>query len=418
MADFLVIRRLPGRNDTVEWLVVDDQGALVDRGDQDPLADLSGRASGRRLVLLAPALEVLLTSAAVPVRGTARILQALPFAMEEQLADEVENLHFAAGARRDDGRVRVAVTRSDRIEGWLEDLSAAQLDPVAVYSEAEGLDQITGTAVLLIEGDLASLRSADGNIASTDLEGLDALVELWLAAQARDGDEAPLPQLLVYLAGDISPQLAADLEGLRARLQSLELRSLPDSALPRLAANLAVQPGINLLQGAFARRSNLARFWPAWRLVAMLLATLAVVMIATVGAYAWQSGRRAEALEKSVEQAFLYTFPDARQVRDPRAQLQSRLRALGQAEGPAAGQFLDTLQAVARAVSKAPGTKLEGLDYRSGTMELRLRAPNVEVLDRIRQDIGASGGLDTEIQSANADNEEVLGRLRIRPRGA
>jgi general secretion pathway protein L len=418
MAELLVIRMLATEAERAEWVVVDDQGALLEPGGQAALPDLPLRANNRRVVLLAPALEVLLTHASVPVRGKQKIQQALPFAMEEQLAEDVESLHFAAGQRDANDALAVAVINRQLVEDWRERLGGAGIAANAAYSEAEGLDRIPGTAVLLIENDTASLRDPDGSLASTDLDGLETLLALWLARS--DDDVDTQPHLLVYQAGtELSLEVTEVLEGLQPRLQGLEIRALGESALARLAANLAVAPGINLLQGNYAKRSNLSRYWPAWRLAAALLAAVLVVAVAGLAAENWRLARRADALQQSVEQAFRYTFPDVRTIRDPRAQLQSRLRSLGQNDAAGNGaEFLDVLQQVARAVNDSDGTRLEGIDYRSGTLELRLRAPNVEVLDRIQRDIAAAGGLSAEIQSANAEDDGVMGRLRISTAGA
>jgi len=57
-----------------------------------------------------------------------KIVQALPFALEEQLIDPPERLHFAF-AHEADGELAVAVTRRERMESWLGALAAAGLAP-------------------------------------------------------------------------------------------------------------------------------------------------------------------------------------------------------------------------------------------------------------------------------------------------
>src|SRR5690606_39546112 len=46
--------------------------------------------------------------------------KALPFAVEEWLAEEVEDFHLALGERLDDGRHRVVAVRRDWLRGWLD----------------------------------------------------------------------------------------------------------------------------------------------------------------------------------------------------------------------------------------------------------------------------------------------------------
>jgi type II secretory pathway component PulL len=77
------------------------------------------------------------------------------------------------------------------------------------------------------------------------------------------------------------------------------------------------------------------------------------------------------------------------------------------------------MKTVAIAVSESAGadTKVETINYRSGVMELRVRAPSVESLDAIRKAIVEDTGLSAEIQSANPEGDKVLGRLQIRGSG-
>ena len=177
-------------------------------------------------------------------------------------------------------------------------------------------------------------------------------------------------------------------------------------------------PGINLLQGFYAQRSNMMAFWPAWRVVAVLLATLGC----------WESRYRSSsqanaseiaALDRSIDQAFHYVFPDAGPVQDPRAELSSRLQQLGGQSAGGSHEFLDTLRTVAQVASTNAQTHIEAVNYRAGTMELRIRAPTVEALDRIQQAVGQAGGMKAKIQTANAaGTNEVVGRLQITRSGS
>ena len=248
MSEFLVIRSVPEAPAMADWLVVDDQGALLEPGGREALSQLPARAANRRVLMLVPALDVLIAPVDLPVRGKQKIQQALPFAMEEQLADNVEDLHFAAGGRADrrPAAGRRGATRPDgRLAG-----AAGRCRPrgaTRAASEAEGLDLIPGTAVLLIEPTVASLRSQDGELASTDIDGLDTLLALWRASTGRRDEEAkPSRTCWSTTVGDGDSARGGGRARVSAtrRIQSLEqVRSLGESALPRLAANLAVRPG-------------------------------------------------------------------------------------------------------------------------------------------------------------------------------
>jgi len=131
--------------------------------------------------------------------------------------------------------------------------------------------------------------------------------------------------------------------------------------------------------------------------------------------------REAEGLDQAIEQALRYTFPEIREIQDARNLFDSKLRSLGNANPSATGTgFLSTLNSVASAVAELNGATamIESISYRSGAMELKVAAPNVETLDKIRVSISQGSGLQAEIQSANPDGETVRGRLQIRPAGS
>jgi len=426
MADYLVLRFRNGSTDNVEWVTVDVSGALIgEPGQGDPIM-AAGAAGDNKVVALVPGASVLRTSADIPVRGTSKVLQALPFAMEENLATDVDELHFAAGKRDANGRLPIAVVERLEMEAWLELLAVAGIEPVSMYSDSDAVGAVPNTTTLFVEIDSLTLRDADGSVAVTDLDSAAATLELWFRSRDADEDEeAPkLPvNMLVYVTEEAhaNPATGELISSLQPRVASLDLRVLGDGALPRLASQIVSQPGINLLQGRYAPRSNLTVYWPAWRVAAILLAGFAVTIIGAKILEISSLRQQAANLDTAIEQGIRYTFPEVREVRDARALLQSKLRALGRGtSGGSSTEFLDTLQVVATAVTGAEvaGAKLETVNYRSGVMELRVLAPNVEALDSIQKQIAKAGTLEAEIQSANPEGTQVRGRIQIRTPGA
>jgi general secretion pathway protein L len=411
MTDTLVIRLAP---DAAEWVVVDAGGALLDGPGRFDDTRPPPAPAGRRTAVLVPAAAVLRTRADVPVKGAVKILQALPFALEDQLADEVDELHFAAGPRDADGRVQVAVVRRTAMADWCQRLEALDVAADAVYAESDALPDLPATATLLLEPRQLLLRTGQGDLLVAEPEDAPVLTGLWLDQRAGSDEPPPGANVLVYATTD-EPRLLEPIEALRPRVQSLEVRQLVGGALPRLAAGIVATPGVNLLQGEYAPRRSLGGLWPRWRVAAGLAAAAAATAVVVAGLEAWRLQREADALGASVAAAVQYTFPDAGPNADPRAVLDSRLAQLGQAAGGAPGgdEFLPTLRVVAEAVSRTGSARLESLSYRAGIFDLQVRAPSAEALDQIRQFVTADGTRTAEIQSANAEGDQVQGRIRI-----
>jgi general secretion pathway protein L len=419
MSETLVIRLDDGSPEHAQWAVVDATGACVLAPSSGLLTGAAPLAPGRRTVVLAPGSRVLRTRAEVPVRGVNRIAQALPFALEDLLAEDVEELHFAAGARASDGQVSVAVVRREHMDAWLARLATAGLEPQALFADSDGVTDVGGMTILLLEDSQAVLRDPGGDPVVTEADGLPGLLELWISQPSPPNAEGVIPprNLQVYDATtDGWPK--ETWEQLASRVQSLEVRRLPDGALARLAGAVATVPGVNLLQGDYGRRSPLRSHWPRWRLAVSLGAALATAAVVTTGAEAWRLQRESAALEAEIMAAVTYTFPGAGSTGDVRALLDQRLKDAGAAAAAPGRQFMDTLKVVAGAVAASGEARLENLSYRAGVMELQIRAPSADVLDKISRSVSEGGRLKAEIQSANADGDQIAGRIRITPGGA
>ena len=89
MTETLVIRLRASEDAPASWLIVDANGARSGNVQSGPIADALALSQGRRTVLVLPASDVTLARPDLPpVRGAARIAQAVPFALEEHLASD------------------------------------------------------------------------------------------------------------------------------------------------------------------------------------------------------------------------------------------------------------------------------------------------------------------------------------------
>src|SRR5262252_2682286 len=80
----------PTQDGELRWRRTEAGGATR----QGAQRGLEGLASADEILVWTPAAETLLLRARLPTRSPAKIAQALPFALEEQLIDAPEKLHF------------------------------------------------------------------------------------------------------------------------------------------------------------------------------------------------------------------------------------------------------------------------------------------------------------------------------------
>ena len=107
MRNTLLLRPDSIKEDAWRWLRLGEDETPQGSVRAGSLVNAVAESSGLRITVLVPGTECLLSRVQIPGRNRQKLLRAVPFALEEQLSDEVENLHFAIGKPMADFQVKV-----------------------------------------------------------------------------------------------------------------------------------------------------------------------------------------------------------------------------------------------------------------------------------------------------------------------
>ena len=429
MAEVLVIRLRAAAEAPASWLVVDASGARAGPVETGPLTGATPHAAGRRCVLLVPGSDVAFAEPELPLRGGARLLKAVPFALEEQLASDVEGLHFAVGARATGStRTPVAAIAREALAEWLAACAEAGLEPSAVHADSAAVPASPNGCTLLLDSGQLFVHRAGQPPFALDADPLDLALDLALARQVGgdggEADERPpedesstsesalragFGEHDTFYADAVDYEAHRDaIEGLRTRTATLQVKLLPDGALPLLAAQAIAEPPISLLQGEFAPRTSLTNRLRDWRLPLALAAATVLLFVLGQGFSLWSLVRAEKQVDAQIAAVFAEVLP-GQPVVDPRAQVQG---LLGAGRG-STSNLLPALSVLSRAMARTPSGRVEALSFRGDALDLRIAAPTVEAIDGIQQAM-TQEGLRVELQSATPRGDEVEGRLQVR----
>lgn len=399
-ADSLFIRLAENGADA-SWATFAPTGQLTSSVARGPLAAARPAAEGRRVYVLVPGLEVIMTQAELPAASQARLRQIVPFSLEDSLADDVEGLAFAIGARLPSGAASVAVVAKARIEAWLAELAAAGIVPQALYSETEGVPDVPGTLMLLIEG--SRIHACCSGKPPVVLDGVTLRQAIDIL---KAGSDEP-KHVVVYVDPEARSIMQAELSALPDLFSSAEAKLAADGLFAHFAATLAQRPGTNLLQGKYAPKSNWLELARPWRFAASLLLAALVLAFVVQGAQWWSLSRADAVLGEQLAEACQRLVGTSNPSACDRA-VGDRLRMDGSGSSET---FLSTLEAVAEARNSA--LRFEALSYRNRTMDLQLVADNVDELDSFTRNLEQTKRFTPKIESANQNESGVEGRLQI-----
>ncbi len=403
----------PGHEDT-EWLGIDDAGVPSEARARGPLSLAAAVARSAKVVVLAPATQILLAEPELPPGSGIRLARAVPFALEEQLTEDVDGLVFALGKRRPAGGTPVAVVSRDVLQGWLAQLQAAGIDPVAMYADMSLLPQNPGQTVLWLEKERLSVRRPGALPLAVELTPVtEALIVAGVIADplATDPTSHVAESAVLYVTREDWTRVQDEFEQLSERFSSLNIQVLPDGPLPWLARGLDTTDAVNLLQGEFARRSPTGARWRRWRTAAALAAGLLAVHVAAESVQLRQAKHETAALDSEIQKVFAAAMP-AVDMQDARRQMQTRLERIRRA-GSGPQQFLRALQSLSGAIVATPKTTVDAMSYRENSLDMKVSAPSLAALSQLSQSLGKDG-LIAEIRSSTPVGAGIEAQMQVR----
>lgn len=362
------------------WLVTDEDGSPFASGQVVQLPQVSAE----RVILLLPAEEITLTAVELPNLTPARLRQALPYALEEWVAGDVEQLHIAHGPRLADGRIPVAALQSEKLQVYLKKLAEQGIAVDIALPDALCLPWREGEISLAPCSGGWLYRHGIHDAGFVEADNLETFLDL-LEAQYKT----------THVYGATLPAVQAG-----KTIQHQE-RSTLESLLPA-----AAEPAWQLLQNVQGSAGQ--KQWQGLgRWIGASAAAVLLSLLAHGGLDLWLLNQEANKEQMRTNEVLQRLFP-GQPVSDARKQTE---RLLAQRSG-AGDPFLQLLAAAAPLLAASDTLQMEGMDFDGSSLVLRLKAPLVADLDELSQAL-SQRGLSARVLSASLGADGVDGTVRI-----
>ena len=389
------------------WLVMENGRPLGNlmRGDLSSALPL---ATNAQVIAAIPSEHVLLLDIAIPGRNRQRLLNAVPYAVEDQLIDDVDDLHFALSSQTINNQYTVAVIDRQRFISWQKVLTDAGLHPHAIFPDALALRHKEQNWSVLDSGERLYVRTETYHGFVTDKGSVQAL----LALSLREAKQKPR-LIEVRKTAQSESDWPAAFEDIPVVVKESDLE-----ATVLLACDYDTQTTINLMQGEFSRRENVSKHFRPWYSTAALLAVWLVWQGGLNVFQYYQLSAQHAAVKKQIDQVYRNTFPEARRVVNASLQMKQKLKELRKQSGQSTTTMSEMLSAAAPILMSAKGMKINNLRYQDGKMDLELELKDLQSLDALKEKLAQKQDWKVEIQSASSRKDKVESRLQIRSIGS
>lgn len=419
MIESLIIRLIDSENGLhVEWALRREDWKLAGSTHAIPIEAL-GRAVPaaskitRETIVLLPAAWVLLSRVIVPEKQRRHLQQVLPFLLEEQLAEDVAQLHVAALGIAPAGEPQpVAVIRSALLRTSLNALRAAGITPHVVLPETLALPYREGEWNMLWGSDAVWIRRGRHSGICVDTATLPTIVSLLLQTES-------LPTAIVGILSTEADAAAAEqaLVAIQHQAPLIPLRGEQSGKTvfewmgDHVIATRADHSANTLLQGEFASAGFRQRSATPWRRIAMIAAVWFVAQTLFIAGQTLYFSLQAREAQAAITAQYRALFPDDRKIIDPIRQMKAHMVG---SSAVSQGDFLPRLGKVAQAWGQMRDVEIQTITYRSADDPLvfSLTAASLEAMNAGVQQLTAAG-LNATLTSLSTTSTLVTGQLKI-----
>ncbi len=421
MGETLFIRLGSQAENRVHWLIkTDGQEEIIASGElpnAGELTQLTEKSSARNVIAFVPASDIAIKRLKVPGSSQRAIRLAAPYMLEEELAQDVEQLFFAFSDIKNDEQGHncfLAALERKQLTLWQQWLTDAGIFCKVIIPDALALPTVPNSSTAVMLGEQVLIRLDEWQVMAFEAnawpivaphftvprvlsEGEKVVVS---SAESNNNDTEQKSAILAYSALSEIPE-------------EITVEYLPQELpLAILANNHSMK--FNLLQGEFQVKEKRSAASKNWLWVAGIACLALVLNFTLKGVELYQLSEQQSAIENDIISQYKAAFPNTKRVRiaTVKSQLRQKLAEVGNS-GEVAG-FLPLLIKLEPALASVPEIKPQTLKFDGKRQEVRMQtiAKDYQYFEKLKVAL-EKAGLTVNLGAQNNQGDQISGSFSI-----
>ncbi len=388
MSETLFIRLGSQVHERVHWLIwADNHNEIIASGElsnSDQLTELHEKSLSREVFVFVPACDVALKSLSVPAKSQRAIRLAAPYMLEDELAQDVEELFFAyANINNDDlnHNCFVAAVAKSQLKLWLSWLKDADIICKKMLPDVLAMPLVEQAYSAIALGEQILVRQGNWQGMTIDQSVWPIISKQW---QQTDEQSENKSEVHSEGNGESNSEETVNKDKLTVTINSysnlplisdsLNINAQPEELpLALLAQHSSKQP-FNLLQGEYLVKETRSPVLKNWLWVAGIALFALCLNLGIKSSQLWQLNDQLAAIDEQIITTYKKAFPATKRVRVAtiKSQLKRKMAEVGSASG--GDQFLVMLTKLQTAFASVPTLKPQSLKFDAKRQELRIQA--------------------------------------------
>ncbi|MGF1772318.1 type II secretion system protein GspL [Vibrio maritimus] len=366
MSEFLTVRLNSQPDSQIHWAVWStSQQEVIASGELnnlDQLADIKEYAQQRVTLLMLSGQDVHFADVEIPAGGARQFESMLPFIVEDDIAQDVDELHFTIFSKQG-GRASIAAMDRQYLTHVIDRFAEQGIEIKKVIPDVLALPQTEHVSAIHLDGQWL-FRTGNQSGLVVDEDWMDAVIDSDYLVQSTSDDDS---KVVIESYSPVAKSLAE-------RSLHIDWQSMPPEPAMALLSKGTVEASANLMTGEFKPKASFLRHWKVWQKVAIAASVLIVALVAQQVVLVNQYEAQAEAYRAESERIFRAVLPDKKRIPTVsylKRQLDDELKSLGGSDLSSAS-VLEWLSKLPDTVGQVNGMQVQSFTFDGNRNEVRM----------------------------------------------
>ena len=411
MSETLLIHYNIEQAQQATWALCNDAGELTGKLTTGSLEELSNMSARHVAVVLLNSQCLHINQLQLPTQNMQKLLKAVPYAIEEFIAEDIEDFHFVVAKNKNSDTTSVVGIDKTTLKNIITIFQQHNITVEKIIPDVLCLTASDRQWACLNFEQVSYLQTdtLNGMVLSHDI------LPYVINSKLQDEKQTKPEKILLFSEQDKPPAF----DQLQIDDDAIEIINISFNTHPLVVfcGQYKQASTLNLLQNKFKPKRKSSGYWQHWRLAASLAVVWLTLHLGLTGFQYSQLKDENNITKAEIEKIYRQAFPKSRKIVNPRSQMEQKLNALKGSSGNSSSGLVFLLAESFGTLSQdRKNITLQSLTFRNSKMDIQLDSANLQAIETLNKKLNENKKLKSEITSSSSEKDKVKGNLRIEGR--
>lgn len=386
-------------NGCFTWIQLNEAFEMVTQQDYYNLVDVPVMLKETHLVVLLPGEEVRSTVTKIPKVSQHALMQAIPFALEDQLVGDINQLYFAVGDRDENDNLLVSVIERAKFESYLKRLKEHNFYPDIVLPDYLTLPWEEDRWTVYINGQNALVRTDYQYGFAVEIKNLSLLLDLTIEKAIKKPNS-------IWVYDQFEHRNMNKHFLIKNKIPIEKNRNPIKWPFDKIIAH----PPINLLQKKYQPKNKFSKLRRYWKLAAIIFTIWLVALFGSQIAEWAFFHNKLLGVNNEVSKLYHSILPNQKKVVEPRYYIQQELQRLRKSSGNK--NFMILISKVAPVLQRYTALQLNSLSYQNSEITLQLKTTQLSRLESLSSELKKQH-LTVKQNKVATNNKSIVAKIIV-----